>query len=250
MIKQDEEILRAYLRLEEYQRQRLWMERVWHPEKFKWVKKGSPPPMTATKKIRQEELSAAGFGEAHYQKMLASEQQAKADLEGMAEFHPLWPYFQHIKGFGYYLCGAFIAAGGDITRPGTASAFWKGMGLDVLPDGTVPRRIRGNKNVERKVPALPHVTRVGEQIRQQFLRSGGKLYEIYLREKERYGQKYPERPKMYAHKHGLRIAQKILYACLWKQWREAYNLPAPWPYAFAILHHEGKPIEIQDLYDK
>ncbi len=56
---------------------------------------------------------------------------------------------------------------------------------------------------------------------------------------------------MFAHKHGLRIAQKILYSALWEKWREAYGLPAPFPYVFDILKHDDdRRITIEDFYRK
>ncbi len=247
----DEQILRAYFRMEEAQRQRLWMERLLHPEKFNWQKQGTPPPISRTKMIRIEELARLGFGEAHYQAMTQSEAESKKELEDLARSHPLWTYFEHLKGFGPYLCGAFIAASGDIERTPTVSAFWKGMGLDLLPDGTVPRRVRGRKDVERRIPALPHVTRIGEQIRTQMLRGGGKLKGIYDRQKEGLKAKYPDRAKLFNHKGALRNTQKILYSCLWREWRLGRGLPAPEPYAFSILKHDSEPpIRIEDFYDR
>lgn len=249
MFRLDEDTLKAYFRLDEYRRQRIWMQRIWHPELFDWDE-GNPPPVTEATQIRRAVLDSMGFGESHYQKMLQGEEAALVSLTSFAELHSLWPHFDRIKGLGKYLCGAFIAAGGDISRPPTVSAFWKGMGLDVLPDGTVPRRIRGKKNAERRVPALPFVTKIGEQIRTQLMRSVVKGKELYHKHKELYKVKYPARPLMFAHLHGRRIAQKILYACLWEQWRIAYGLPAPWPYAFAILHHDsGGRFTIADFYD-
>ncbi|MFQ5826064.1 MAG: hypothetical protein ACE5IA_01790 [Dehalococcoidia bacterium] len=251
MYQPDEDILRVYFRLEEYQSRRMRMQRIWHPELMNWAKRGAPPPLTETKRIRREELARMGFGEEHYQRMVAGEQETKALLCSLAQKHPLWAHFERIRAFGPYVCGAFIAAGGDIARAPTVSAFWKGMGLDVLPDGTVPRRIRGRRNVPRPIPALPHVTRVGEQIRQQILRGQGKLADIYYQKKEEYWSRHPDRIKNYAHLHGLRMAQKLLYACLWEQWRQAYGLPATWPYAFAILrHHQNGCVRIHDLYDR
>ncbi len=249
MREQDEEILRTYFQLEEYQGQRLRFERLLHPEKFKWS--GPTPVMSETKKIKLEELGKIGFGEAYYQRMVEGEHESKKQLEAMAEDHPLWPYIEPIPGFGRYLAGAFIAAGGDIERAPTCSSFWKGMGLDVLSDATVPRRIRGAKNTARRIPAFPHVTRIGEQIRQQMLRQNHFYQELYHRHKADYRERYPERAKMFAHKHGLRIGQKILYACLWEKWREAYGLPAPFPYVFDILKHDsGQRITIEDFYSK
>ena len=157
MRKLDEEILRTYFRMEEYQTQRLRFERLLHPEKFKWSK--GIPKMSLTKRMKLEELEKIDLGEAHYQRMLAGEQQNKAELESLAEDHPLWAYLGQIEGFGKYLAGAFIAAGGDIERAPTCSAFWKGMGLDILSDGTAPRRVRGAKKESRRSglpPRYPH----------------------------------------------------------------------------------------------
>lgn len=251
MDKLDEEILRAFFRYEEYQRQRLWLERLLHPEKFNWAKRGSPPPITRTKQIKIEELSRIGFGEERYQRTLQGEEESEKELCDLIQEHCLWPHLERIKGFGKLTAAKFVAAAGDITRTNTVSSFWKGMGLDVLPDGTVPRRVRGRKDVERRVPALPHVTRIGEQIRQQLIRTDGKLRGLYDKYREYYDSKYPTRPKMFNFKAAERISQKILYACLWKVWRESAGLPAPDPYAFAILKHDnGNIIRIEDLYDR
>lgn len=247
MRKQDEEILRTYFRLEECQTQRLRFERLLHPEKFKWA--GPNPTMSGTKKVKLAALAEIGFDEAYYQRMADGEKAAREELQSLAENHPLWEYIKPIRGFAKYLAGAFIAAGGDIERAPTASAFWKGMGLDVLPDGTVPRRTRGAKQTARRIPAFPHVTRIGEQIRQQMLRQNPGYQELYHRHKDDYRERYPERPKMFAHKHGLRIAQKILYACLWEKWRQSCGLPAPFPYVFDILKHDsGRRFTIEDFY--
>ena len=188
MRKHDEEILRTYFQLEEYQGQRLRFERLLHPEKFKWS--GPAPTMSGTKKIKLEELEKMGFDESFYRRMADGEKAAREELQSLAADHPLWPYIEPITGFGRYLAGAFIAAGGDIERPATASAFWKGMGLDVLADGTVPRRTRGAKTT-RRIPAFPHVTRIGEQIRQQLLRQNHGYQDLYHRHKADYRERYP-----------------------------------------------------------
>lgn len=244
----DEEILRTYFRLEEYQTHRLRMERLLHPEKFNWST--AVPQMSATKKIKLEELDKMGFGEAYYQEMLKGEQGTRQELEELVEHHLLWPYLGHIRGFGLYLAGAFIAASGDISRTPTCSAFWRGMGLDIV-DGVAPRRVRGKKDTERRLPAFPHVTRIGEQIRQQMLRQNTFYQEIYYREKESYRTRYPDKPKMFAHKHGLRIGQKVLYSAIWEVWRRAYGLPAPFPYVFDILKHDAdRRMTIADFQTK
>ena len=252
MRKLDELILREYLRLEEAQRERLRMERLLHPEKMKWVKKGSPPPMTETKSVRLQVLADMGRDEVYYQAMVQAEKDAKEAMAELVSHHPLWEHFQKLpKGlFGPYLAAAYIAAVGDIDRCSTVSSFWSGMGLGMNDDGTVPRRTRGKKgDGEKTIPALPHVTRIGEQIRQQILKRGGPLKEMYDQEKAKYMERYPDRPKMFNHKAALRNTQKILYSVLWKAHREAYGLEAPAPYAFAILNHpEGHMYTVEDFY--
>jgi len=261
----DEKILRAYFKMEEAQRQRLWMQRIWHPETFNWKDKSGPLPITRSTAIKYEEFEKMGFGPEYCERMKTLEENARQELMDFAAEHALWPHFSRINGLSRYTCGAFIAAGGDISRAPTVSAFWKGMGLDILnngiyarngkmiqPPGSAPRRIRGNTDVERKIPALPHVTKIGEQIRQQIVRfsSRSKIGGHYVRFRAMVDAKNPERAKVFNFKDAERRTQKLLYACLWKQWRIAYRLPAPDAYAFDILKHPGDHIiEMSDLYD-
>lgn len=252
-------IQKAYFRMEEAQGQRIRMMRIWHPELMTWAKKGLPPQTGETKQIKNKVLDEMGLGPDYYERMVVIERDAKSTLETLAQQHPLWGCFKNIKGFGPYLCGAFIAAGGDVRRCATVSSFWKGMGLDLNPDGTVPRRIRGRKEVERKIPCLPHVSRIGEQIRQQMIRSGGRTREWYDLFRAQVDAKHPDRVKIWNFKGAQRLTQKLLYSCLWAEWRRAYGLPAPEPYAFAILRHAnpagepdpaGRLVTIEDFYDR
>jgi hypothetical protein len=251
MFKLDEDIQRTYFRLAEYQHQRMWMERLRHPENLKW--RGEPPKRTETTTRRVEVLASMGFDETFYERMVKGENEAGKELISLVQYHVLWPHMERIKILsGPYLGGAFIAAGGDIRRCPTTSAFWYGMGLDILPDGTVPRRKRGLKDVERKVPALPFVTKVGEQIRMQINRTvDSKTRLMYEQNRAMVDAKNLDRAKLFDFKDALRRTQKILYACLWEEWRKGYGLDAPWPYAFAILKHDdGSRITIKDFYDK
>jgi len=254
MITLDKQIMYVYFKLEEAERQRIRFERIFHPENLDW-KEGKPPPITETKEIRKGALVELGFNEEFYQRMVEEEKKAKEDLYDLVYDHPLWPHFDLIRGLSLRMCGSFVAAGGDITRPNTPSSFWSGMGLGMKPDGTVPRRVRGVKAQQMReqglktIPCLPHVSKVGEQIRQQIVRSGGSLRELYIYYRSIYNVKYPARPKMFNYRAALRATQKVFYAACWAEWRTAYNLPAPKPYAFAILEHEGIPVNIRDFHD-
>ena len=113
--------MRAYFRLEYYQTERLKLERIWHPEKMVWVT--APPEMCATTHIKLEELERIGYGKDRYLEVLANEKSIKKEMEDLATQHHLWNHTQHISCMGRYLTGAFIAAGGGITRAPTVSAY-------------------------------------------------------------------------------------------------------------------------------
>jgi len=246
----DEKILRTWFRLEKFQEERLRLARVLHPETFEWKKRGEPPAQSWSTLMKVQEWVAIGWDEQMYQRCVDMEAADKAELERLAGEHPLAEHFDQLHGLSVYLCGAFVAAGGDITRAGSVSSFWKGMGLDLV-DGQPPRRTRG-ETADRKIPAMPHVTKIGEQLRQQIVRTpGGKLRELYDRFRAHEEERFPEKVKMFRFKSAVRKTQKLLYACLWREWRLAYGLPAPDPYAFGILKHDnGNLIRIRDLYGK
>jgi len=250
MTRLEREIRKTFFELFETRRLRMWLERVWHPEKLRWNKREGPPPLSEVALVRREVLQELGFGEAFYQEIKEREEEAKKRLCELAQEHPLWEHWRRIKGLGPYLCGCFIAAAGDIERTPTVSSFWKGMGLDVLPDGTVPRKKRGAKGEGRRIPCFPHVSAVGEQIRMQILMSDGKLRELYEMARKKWEAKDPDRKPILKHKAAIREVQKLLYAVSWMAWREALGLEAPKPYAFDILKHNGKLYTIEDLYDE
>ena len=246
---QDRDIQKAFFRLQEARRARYRLQRIWHPETLHKTRLVLKPPTHSTLTFR-EMLTEDGLGPETYEASVEREAEAKRGLEALASQHPLWPHFQALGGFGPYLCGSFVAAGGDIERAPKVSSFWKGMGLDVVTtkgkDGITemkaPREERGRRDSERLIPAPPHVTLVGEQIRQQILRTAKKnrLYDRYASEKAKAKTTHPDWNKMHAHKHALRVVQKLLYAVLWSAWRQARGLPAPAPYIVMkdASHHE------------
>ena len=251
----DYDIRAVYMKLQEWRKLRMWMQFTWHPESLNRTK--GPQKVGEPFALRRQALDGMGFGETFYQRCVAEEEAAKTLLETLAKEHPLWEHLRQVKGFGPYLAGGFIAAGGDIRRANTITGFWKGMGLDVLPDGTVPRRVRGRKEVERKIPCPPHVSLAGEQVRHQMLYSKGTLRAMYDSFRAQVDARHPDRAKIINMKDAQRRTQKILYAALWRVWREAYGLPAPMPYAFDILMHDARPVAeggsyytIADFYDR
>lgn len=244
----EQEITRCYFRMERAQSERMGAMRLWHPELVKW-RKGEAPPVTAITVIIREAMDGMGFGAGYYDRMVDEEQTQRARMCELAQEHPLWQHFELLERMGTpFFCGQFITAGGDVERAPTVAAFWRGMGLDIV-NGEAPRRVRGKKE-GRRIPCYPHVSRIGEQIRQQIVYSHGPLRQLFDEARARHIANHPDHSKMRTYKGGARIAQKILYSCLWREWRLARRLPAPDPYAFAILRHaDDHLIRIDDLYD-
>nr|AJG38125.1 hypothetical protein [bacterium enrichment culture clone fosmid MGS-K1] len=270
----DRQIRKAFLRYREIQHQRTRLERIHYPQIMDWeVGTQEPPQVSDTNLLKQEVLSELGYSPAYFWELVEMENDMLPEFAELAAQHPLWEHFRWISGIATTLMVVrYVARGGDVTRCPRVTNYWKGLGEDVLPDGSVPRRIRGRTKVKRRLPAMPHVTEVGELLRKAILTSNrGMLRDIYDREKPQYLEKHQyrtdkdsgeiqidpetgkpkETPALWAHKHGLRIALKILDFCAWKAWREAYGLPAPDPYAFDILNHPREHlISFGDLYDK
>lgn len=243
----DRDITKAYFTMEEARRQRIRMTWLLDPEKYR-------PGLvrTETKQIRIEAMADLGFGQAHLEAMLFAEDQAKATMSSLAEIHPLMPYFSNLERISSPMwCGLFVAASGDIERPATVAGFWKGMGLDIV-DGKAPRNTRGLRVKEghtRRVACLPHVSTIGQQIRQQIIYCHGPLRQLYDHYKGDYSSRWVDGSKMRHHKAAIRASQKILYACLYEEWRKARHLPFQEPYAFGILHHNGDSrIRMADLF--
>ncbi|GAI60360.1 unnamed protein product, partial [marine sediment metagenome] len=108
------------------------------------------------------------------------------------------------------------------------------------------------------------------------LRAKGKFYDYYLKEKDKYYQKYENQgvrivpatslPKKegkryepqdmiaagHIHNQALRKTIKLFLACLWLVWREAEGLPLTNPYAIDILKHQSliDPWEMTDRLAK
>ena len=283
----DRLITKAYFGHKEAQGQRIRFQSLLHPETLKG--KTNAFKRSDTTFTRIEAYADLGFGEEFYQRMIRAEKDKEDEMMALAATHPLAEHFEQLERLGprMWFCGAFIAASGDITRTPTVTAYWKGMGLDIIQvecpeckgektvgsgparrriqvpcekcmgrDGEsqgyvmmVPRKVPGKKDTDRKIPALKHVTTIGELIRTQINLSKGPLKRLYIVHRAKYDARYPDRPKTFNHRAALRIAQKVFYSCLWREWRLARGLPAPDPEAFEILGHPKEHmIHISDLY--
>jgi hypothetical protein len=146
----------------------------------------------------------------------------------------------------------------DIARDDTPSSLWKFAGFSV-EDGTAPKRHKGGGKLEYNSQLRSMCWRLGSSL----LRAGGKFYGYYLKEKDKYYQRYENRevkivpatslPKKdgkryepegmisegHVHNMALRKMIKLFLACLWVVWREAEGLPVTKPYAIEKLGHNS-----------
>lgn len=188
----------------------------------------------------------------------------------LIQIHPAYPWFSRVKGIGQENIGKVVAPI-DIKKANTISAVWKFAGFSV-EEGVAPKRRRGGGKLEYNSQLRSMCWRLGSSL----LRAKGKFYDYYLKEKDKYYQKYENQgvkivratglPKKdgkryepdnmiaegHIHNMALRKAIKLFLACLWLVWREAEGLPVTKPYAIGVLTHQSfiEPWEMVDKPEK
>ena len=174
----------------------------------------------------------------------------------LIQSHPAYPWFSKIKGIGKENIAKVVALI-DIEKADYISSLWKFAGFSV-EDGAAPKRRRGGGKLEYNSQLRSMCWRLGSSL----LRANGKFYDYYLKEKDKYYQRYENQrvkivpatslPKKdgkryepdnmmtegHIHNMALRKEIKLFLACLWLVWREAEGLPLTKPYAIGKLGHK------------
>lgn len=175
----------------------------------------------------------------------------------LIETHPAYPFFSRVKGVGGENIGKVVSAI-DIEKADTISSLWKFAGFSV-EGGRAPRRQKGVKlTYNSRLRTM--CWRLGTNL----LRAQGKFYYYYLKEKDKYYQKYeaqgvkivaaaslpknkqgkryePEGIMSEGHIHNMALRKmiKLFLACLWLVWREAEGLSTRLPYSIEYLGHNN-----------
>ena len=171
--------------------------------------------------------------------------------------HPAYPWFSEVKGVGRENIAKVVALI-DIQKANTISSLWKFAGLSV-ENGVAPKRHKGGGRLEYNSQLRSMCWRLGLSL----LRAKAKFYDYYLKEKDKYYQKYENQgikivpatslPKKdgkryepegmiaqgHVHNRAMRKMVKLFLACLWLVWREAEGLPVTKPYAIERLGHNS-----------
>lgn len=165
----------------------------------------------------------------------------EVQLRKMVENHPAWPWAKLAKGAGLTTIGRIIGKT-DINLLNTASEMFAHCGEGLEPDGTIQRKRAGTKiNYDPQLQS--NCVMLGESL----LKAKDSYYEFYLRQKDGLS----DLPPRHAHNRAFRHMIKLFLAHFWQTWREAEGLPAPEPYAFAILKHpRGHLISPWDMVKK
>lgn len=161
-------------------------------------------------------------------------------LKKMVKASPAWEWAGQVKGAGLTTVGRIIGKT-DIARLSSVSEMWAHCGFGLEADGTRQRKRAGTK-ITYDPQLQSNCVMLGESL---LLQKGG-YYRFYLGEKEKNSQLSPR----HAHNRAFRHMIKLFLSHLWQTWREAEGLPAPEPYAFAILKHpRGHLIEPGDMVE-
>jgi len=175
----------------------------------------------------------------------------------LIESHPAYPWFSCIKGVGKENIAKVVGLV-DIEKAEHISSLHQFAGYGV-ENGVAPKRRRGGGKLGYNSQLRSMCWRLGSSL----LRGKGKFYDYYLKEKDKYYQKYENRgvkivpaaslPKKegkryepdnmisegHIHNQALRKMIKLFLACLWLVWRESEGLPLTNPYAIDILEHKS-----------
>ncbi len=210
--------------------------------------------------VRQSHLTLQGKTDSETDELHRRLEELEGYVDGrvaeMLADHPAYPWFSRVKGVGRENIGKVVGLV-DINRVQHISSLWKFAGFAV-ENGAAPKRTKGEK-LSYNSQLRSMCWRLGNSL----LRARGCFYEYYLREKEKYEQRYAKEgrsivpaaqlPKKsgktyepedrisegHVHNQALRKTIKLFLACLVLAWWQSAGMPASQPYAIDQLGHDS-----------
>jgi len=172
--------------------------------------------------------------ESYFERFHGIEKDIAKYIAAQIKQHPMWEWFDDVKGIGPILAGALISTI-DIEQAQHASSVWQYAGL--APD---QKRKKG-----QKISWNPFLKMTCFKIGESFVKTKGEYRKIYETSRMFYDNKFPEEVKegkrvLYTkgHRHAMarRRCVKLFLSDMWVVWRQKYDLPISEPFM-----HRGKP---------
>ncbi len=220
--------------------------------------------------VRQSHLARQGKSDTEtnelHRRLVDLESYVDDRVAALLKAHPAYPWFSRVKGVGRENIGKVIGLI-DIEKADTISSLWKFAGFAPV-DGKAEKKQKG-----AKLHYNAQLRSMCWRLASSLLRARGKFYEYYLKEKDKYQQRFQgegrhivpatqlpkEDGKRYepadmiaeghVHNMALRKMIKLFLALLWLSWREAGELPTREPYPVEYLGHEH-PITPGEMCDR
>lgn len=174
----------------------------------------------------------------------------ESDIRKAIKQHPLAPWIEAQRGIGLPTFASLLGVTGDIGRFPTVSKLWKYLGLHVTPDGTAPKKVKGqgwthtdcqhlhlatcpktcttdhHPNCAPGVMGTAYSPRgrtvacfnIGEMGIGHQSKGSGPYRAAYDAKKAYYEAERPDWPQIRRHKAALRYAAKEFIKALWVEW--------------------------------
>ncbi len=141
--------------------------------------------------VRQSHLARQNKGDPEtdelHRRLKDLEEFVDGRVADLIKGHPAYPWFSRVKGVGDENIGKVIAPI-DIERATTISALWKFAGLAV-EDGSAPRRVKGGGKLSYNSQLRSMCWRLASSLK----RAKGCFYDYYIKEKEKYQERFLSR---------------------------------------------------------
>jgi len=226
--------------------------------------------LRVSSEVRRSHLARQGKKDTEtdelHDRLVTLEEYVDGRIAELIKAHPAYPWFSRVKGVGRENIAKVIGLI-DIEKADTISSLWKFAGFAPV-DGKAEKRQKG-----AKLHYNAQLRSMCWRLASSLLRTGGKFYEYYLKEKDKYQHRFRDESRLivpatqlpkkdgkryepeymisagHVHNMALRKMIKLFLALLWLSWREGEGLPTREPYPVEYLGHEH-PITPEEMCDR
>ncbi len=166
--------------------------------------------------------------------LIQLEEGVRARVRELVAQHPVWVWAEAVPGLAERIVGDMLAYT-DIERCYTLSKFMAHIGWGLRKDGTVQRKVRGEK-----IDYDPNAKAAAYIMANTLIMIGAKgtgplYYDFYMRQKEDNRAKGLTAGQVTS--RAFRETLQLACSHFWEKWRESVGLDAPEPYPYVFLQH-------------